>query len=110
MTVDTRPELRVREPSRRATPLALRLGLEFMTIVAGVLVALAVDQWVRGREDRALEREYLARLEHDLLADSVVSAEAVDAERGYGALQMLMLERVSVGADGALMAVRRALR
>ena len=42
---------------------------EFVIIVFGVLVALAVDQWWEDRQDKATERQYLARLQADLQAD-----------------------------------------
>lgn len=43
-----------------------RLLGEFVVIVVGVLVALAVDEWRSTRSDRALEQQYLERLEGDL--------------------------------------------
>jgi hypothetical protein len=45
---------------------------EFAVIVVGVLVALGVDNWNQDREDLALEREYLQRLERDIRADSTM--------------------------------------
>ena len=42
---------------------------EFVVIVLGVLVALAVDDWRDYRADRALERHLLVRLAADLKAD-----------------------------------------
>jgi hypothetical protein len=47
----------------------LRAGGEFVVIVLGVLVALGVDSWVSSRDDRAQEREYLARLLDDVRYD-----------------------------------------
>jgi hypothetical protein len=44
---------------------------EFVTIVTGVLVALAVDAYAEGRNDRQLEQSYLTRLEEELRSDSV---------------------------------------
>lgn len=44
-----------------------RLVGEFLVIVVGVLVALAVDEWRGARTDRALERQYLDRLQGDLV-------------------------------------------
>lgn len=38
------------------------LGVEFVVIVLGVLIALAVDRAVQGVDDRALERAYLEAL------------------------------------------------
>lgn len=46
-----------------------RLIAEFMVIVVGVLLALAVDQWRQDREDVTLEYEYAQRLLSDLRAD-----------------------------------------
>ena len=50
-------------------PVALRLAGEFVIIVAGVLVALAVDQWNRDRLDRSEEREIIERLISDMEVD-----------------------------------------
>lgn len=41
---------------------------EFLVVVAGVLVALAVSAWWQGRQDRAHEQQYLQQLDADLLA------------------------------------------
>jgi hypothetical protein len=43
---------------------------EFLIIVIGVLVALAVDRWNQSRDERAQEREYLERLYEDVQADT----------------------------------------
>jgi hypothetical protein len=43
---------------------------EFVVIVAGVLAALAVDQWRQSRVDLLLERELLQGLAQDLVTDS----------------------------------------
>lgn len=50
-----------------------RLGLEFLVIVVGVLIALAVDDWRQSRADRALEKHLLTSLLEDLEADEVDS-------------------------------------
>ena len=52
----------------RGVPAALR---ELIVIIAGVLVALGVDNWNDDRRDRALEAQYLSALEADLRSDSV---------------------------------------
>lgn len=44
---------------------------ELLIIIAGVLVALGVDNWNDGRRERALEGQYLASLEADLRSDSL---------------------------------------
>ena len=48
---------------------------EFLIIVAGVLVALGVDQWRGSMADRALEARYLQRLGADLASDTASSGE-----------------------------------
>lgn len=49
--------------------LAARLAAEFVIIVAGVLVALGVDEWRQSRADAALEDQYLTRIIRDLRDD-----------------------------------------
>lgn len=49
-------------------------GREFVTIVAGVLFALATQAWWQGREDRSREREYLRQL----LSDVEVNQERLE--------------------------------
>jgi len=49
----------------------LRRGIaEFLIIVIGVLVALAVDRWNQSRDERVEESEYLERLYEDVQADT----------------------------------------
>jgi hypothetical protein len=54
--------------SRSAT--FARLGAEFVVIVTGVLVALAVDQWRESRDDRFQELQLLESFVLDLQLDS----------------------------------------
>jgi hypothetical protein len=42
------------------------LAAELTIVVAGILIALAIQSWVDGRDDRAREREYLHQLQGDL--------------------------------------------
>ena len=50
----------------------LRSGVgELLVIVLGVLIALGVDSWRSGLQDRASEADYLASLLHDLRTDSL---------------------------------------
>jgi hypothetical protein len=42
------------------------LSAELTIVVAGILIALAIQSWVDGRDDRAREREYLRQLLADL--------------------------------------------
>ncbi len=55
--------------SENRTEMWRRLGLEFIVIVIGVLVALAVDDWRQARADHALEKHLLSSLRADLEAD-----------------------------------------
>ena len=48
---------------------------EFVVIVAGVLAALAVDQWKDAMDARQLESAYIQRLRADLEADTASFAE-----------------------------------
>lgn len=57
--------------SENRTEMWRRLGLEFIVIVIGVLVALAVDDWRQTRADRALENHLLSSLRADLEADEI---------------------------------------
>jgi|GEM_PF-3951423 len=52
------------EGSRRSVA---RISAEFLLIVLGVLVALAVDRWSESRADRELEVMYLERLRVDMI-------------------------------------------
>jgi len=49
--------------------LVVRVSAEFLVIVVGILIALALDSWNQERMDRALGQEYLQRLIGDLRAD-----------------------------------------
>jgi len=57
------------------------LGLEFVVVVVGILVALAVDDWRQARADRALEQHLLTSLIQDLEADSSDAALQDGASR-----------------------------
>jgi len=52
---------------------------EFLVIVAGVLVALAVNAWWQGRQDRQMEISYLQQLQVDLDASNRELAQAHEA-------------------------------
>jgi hypothetical protein len=68
MSVESRSPLRRRVGS---------LAAEFMVIVVGVLVALAVDQWREDQADAGLRSFYLSALEADLVSDSAAIEDAV---------------------------------
>lgn len=54
---------------RTALPMLARLAGEFLVIVLGVLVALAVDEWRETRAERAREAAYYRALAEDLDRD-----------------------------------------
>lgn len=56
-----------------------RLLGEFLVIFVGVLTALAADQWAQTQRDRESEASYLLRLESDLVGDSAMLAERLEA-------------------------------
>jgi hypothetical protein len=76
-----------RAPSSAAAPLAahgpgLSLSLrwflaEFLVVVAGILVALALSSWAQGRQDIAREQSWLRQLQADLVKNEGAFAEAV---------------------------------
>jgi hypothetical protein len=75
MTVAVEPDPPQAAPPRRARAGAAAewgwsrirwLAAELTIVVAGILIALAIQSWVDGRDDRASEREYLRELQADL--------------------------------------------
>jgi hypothetical protein len=75
MTVAAEPDPPQAAPPRRARAGAAAewgwsrirwLAAELTIVVAGILIALAIQSWVDGRDDRASEREYLRELQADL--------------------------------------------
>lgn len=50
---------------------------ELLIVVAGVLIALGADQWVRGRADLTLEGRYLGDLAIDLRSDTTQIGAAI---------------------------------
>jgi hypothetical protein len=54
---------------------------EFVVVVSGVLVALAVTSWAQDRRDVEREQAYLRQLHADLLTNERLLAEAVDFSR-----------------------------
>jgi hypothetical protein len=53
----------------------IKLGFELIVIVAGILIALAIDAWNNDRNDRQLERIYLQRLIDDMDANLELANE-----------------------------------
>lgn len=73
--------------------LLARMAGEFLVIVVGVLVALAVDDWRQYRQHRELERDLLNRLEAELVADA---ADLATARREIGA-RLWVLDAILAG-------------
>jgi hypothetical protein len=63
---------------RRGAQVVARVVTELAVIVAGVLIALAVQSWYNARVDRRTEQEYLQRLAQDLARDSVTLALLIE--------------------------------
>ena len=55
--------------------------VEFVMLVVGILLALAVNNWVEERRDARIERQYLERLVRDFDADLALLADMADFER-----------------------------
>ncbi len=85
---------RLKAQARPGLSLAGRFLFEFVVVVAGVLVALALDAWFEGRRDAASEQTYLALLSRDLdrtIADleSFVAFESHQLDDATLAMQAL---------------------
>ena len=75
-----------------------RLIAEFFVIVIGVLVALGVDEFAQGREDRSSERAYLLGIAEDVRQDSVELSERAQAWSQWGDYAEQLLIGVQNGA------------
>lgn len=72
-----------------------RYGItELLIVVAGVLIALGADQWVRGRADIALELRYLEDLAIDLRSDTAQLTAAIDLAESRATLGHSVLRAV----------------
>jgi hypothetical protein len=74
------------------------VALELALLVAGILIALAVDGWIDDRRDARLERGYLVRLERDLDQNLKILREFVEFE-GRQVADGVMAYRALRGAD-----------
>lgn len=61
--------------SDRKVPLVLRVSGELTVVVAGVLIALSVDNLTESRKENAREEAYLSGILVDLRSDSVDLAD-----------------------------------
>ena len=71
--------------------------VELVLLVAGILIALAVNGWIDARRDARVEREYLELLVRDLDRDLEVLKEVEDFERAQVAAAALAYRGVRIG-------------
>lgn len=76
-----------------------RLAAEFVVIVTGVLLALAVDEWRESVGERAAEAQYVSRLIDDLTTDSVGSVVLIEAGMAKAAALDTVLRALSDTAE-----------
>jgi len=76
-----------------------RIALEFVLIVAGVLAALAVDDWRQSRSDVATERYVLEGILRDLDSDIADLDRVITAANSRIAGADMILREASVAAD-----------
>lgn len=95
--------------------------LELALLIAGILIALAVDGWIDDRRDERAERRYLELLQRDLDSNLEVLAETLEFEErqvagaamAYGALRsraVPLQDREAVAAALNQLTARRTLR
>jgi hypothetical protein len=71
--------------------------LDFVIVVAGILIAFQITAWNEARRDRALEREYLERLNADIRNTLVSRASAATWDETRLAQQALVLHSLRSG-------------
>ena len=75
-----------------------KLGVEFVLIIAGILIALAIDNWNKQREERRLEVQLLQQVREDLVRDRD-AIEAVRARRERAATSIrAVIEMIDANA------------
>ena len=82
---------------------------EFVIIIVGVLVALAIDEWREGLQDKEREQEYLQQLAADLRATQDMFAEAADDNVESENAARRLTEIFEEGADAKVDDIRRLL-
>lgn len=91
---------------RPSWPTVRHLAAEFVLILAGVLTALFVDTWWKGRDDRALERTYLLQLLEDTRDNQQILertiTEYVESDARTGKLLMAFRDPARRGAPDSL--------
>jgi hypothetical protein len=93
--------------------------VEFVLLILGILIALAVNGWLEDRRDAQLEREYLGRLQQDLDQNLAILREYIGFEQkqvddgvlAYRALRGVdEYDRETVATALSHLADRRTLR
>ncbi len=84
----------------------LRSAGELAIIVIGVLMALAVDSWRQGFEERSREEEYLAQLlsdaqENARILEGALSEETIRLEQ-LMAIEDALIDSVTISRESAL--------
>ena len=75
-----------------------RLAAEFAVIVMGVLVALGVDRWVAGIDERDQELAYLTELRTDFVRNHDLAANGARVEGEIADLAVILLESLGTAA------------
>ncbi len=96
------------------------LGAELVLLVIGILIALAIDDWVADTEDRKAERIYLELLVRDLNLMSAELNEQINYEGKISKLAARVYDRIhdgnpneqseDIGTMLSTLAVRRTVR
>lgn len=71
--------------------------LDFIIVVAGILIAFQITEWNGARRDKALEREYLERLYADLQSTFEAKSRRADWDKTRIAQQALVLDALRSG-------------
>jgi hypothetical protein len=97
-----------------------QVAIELLLLVAGILIALAVDDWVQSRRDAQVQREYLQLLVRDLQRDDEILQEFIafeerqtnDGIEAYRALRTKVApaDREAIAERLSRLSSRRTLR
>ena len=71
--------------------------LELALLIAGILIALAVDGWIDDRRDERAERRYLELLQRDLDSNLEVLAETLEFEERQAAGAAMVYRALRAG-------------
>jgi len=69
-----------------------RLAAEFLVIVIGVLLALGVDRWVAGMDERDQELAYLTGLRADFARNRALAENGTHVAGDMAELALVLLE------------------